>query len=109
MMRFIRKGKITPKFISLVEILEKINKVAYRLALLICMDHIYNEFHVLLLCKYMRALSHILRTNELKSTKDLAYQEQMIKILDGKVKMLQNKQIPLVKILKRNKKGEEVI
>lgn len=51
--RFGRKGKPAFIFIGPFEILERIGKVAYCLALLANMDCIHNMFHVLLLHKYI--------------------------------------------------------
>lgn len=62
-------------FINLFEILEKISKVAYKLALLASMDHIQNVFYVSLVRKYVGDPSHVLRINDLKLIKYLLYEE----------------------------------
>lgn len=101
-MRFERKEKLTSKFISPFEILERISKVAYILAISSSMDRIYNVFHLLLFRKYMGDSSHILRTYKIKLIKDLMYEKQLMKILNNK--NAPNKQIPLVKVFWRNQK-----
>lgn len=68
------------------------------------MGHIPNVLYVSLLHKYAEDQSHVLKTKKLELTKNLIFEECLIKILDRKVKVLQNKQIPLVKVLWRNQK-----
>lgn len=45
MMRFVKKGKLSPRYIGPFEILEKVGKVAYRLALLPSLAKVHNVFH----------------------------------------------------------------
>ncbi len=51
-LRFGRKGKLSPKFISPYEVIERVGPVAYRLALPPKLDKIYNVFHVSMLRRY---------------------------------------------------------
>ena len=48
-LRFGRKGKLSPRFIGPYEIIERIGLVAYRLALPPELDRIHNIFHVSML------------------------------------------------------------
>jgi len=96
-MRFGRKGKLAPRFIGPFKILEKVGKVAYRLALPLSMDRVHNVFHISLLRKL----------DEVELKEDLAYEEQPVQILDRKIKELRNKTILLVKVLWKNHKVEE--
>ncbi|KAA3463116.1 pol protein [Gossypium australe] len=59
-LRFDRKGKLSPRFIGPYEILERIGLVAYRLALPLELDQIHNVFHVLMLRRYRFDPSHVL-------------------------------------------------
>ncbi|KAA3470140.1 integrase [Gossypium australe] len=47
--RFGKKGKLSPKFIGSYEGLERIEPISYPLALLPELDRIHNVFHVLML------------------------------------------------------------
>ena len=57
--RFEKRGKLSPRFIGSFEILEKVNTVAYRLALLPCMSGVHEVFHVSMVLKYTPDLAHV--------------------------------------------------
>ena len=50
--RFGKRGKLSPRFIGPSEILERVGTVAYRLALPLSMSGVYEVFHVPMLQKY---------------------------------------------------------
>ncbi|KAK8985770.1 hypothetical protein V6N11_021623 [Hibiscus sabdariffa] len=98
-LRFGKKGKLTPRYIGPFEVLEKVDPVAYRLALPPQFDKIHNVFHVSMLRRYRSDPSHILEPDEVKLNPDLSYEEVHVVILDREVKRLRNKNISLVKVL----------
>ena len=51
-MRFGKKGKLAPRFIGPFEVLQQIDKVAYRLALPPQLSLVHDVFHVCMLRKY---------------------------------------------------------
>ncbi|XP_073038265.1 uncharacterized protein, partial [Primulina eburnea] len=53
-----RKGKLSPRFIGPLEILERIGTLAYRVALPPALSGVHNVFHVSMLRKYMSNPSH---------------------------------------------------
>ena len=107
LMRFGKKGKLSPHFIGPIEILERVGKVAYKLALPLSLASIHNVFHVSMLKKYVQNLSHVLNYKQLELGLDLSYEKQPIQILDREEKQLRNRKIPLVKVLWKNHSVEE--
>ena len=106
-MRFGKKGKLSPSYVGPFEIIERIGKVAYRLALSPDLSAVHNVFHVSMLKKYVPDPSHVLTEEPIEVHEDLTYEEKPVNIFDRQYKILRNKVIPLVKVLWRNQKIEE--
>ncbi|KAL0546427.1 hypothetical protein IC582_016335 [Cucumis melo] len=106
-LRFKRRGKLSPRFVGPFEILERIGPVAYRLALPPSLSTVHNVFHVSMLRKYVSDPSHVVDYEPLEIDENLSYTEQPIEVLAREVKMLRNREIPLVKVLWRNHRVEE--
>ena len=106
-MRFGKKGKLSPRYIGPFEILERVGFFAYRLALPSNLEKIHNVFHVSLLRKYMPDSSHVLTVEPVELGANLTYEEQPVQILDRKEQVLRTKKIPLVKVLWRNQNVKE--
>ena len=96
--RFSKKGKLGPRYTGPFKILNKVGKVAYRLALPPATAAVHDVFHVSMLRKYIADPVHILTYQEMEITKDLNHEVQPEKILDRSEKQLRNKKIPLVKM-----------
>ena len=105
-MRFWRKGKLSPRFIGPYEVIEKVDPMAYRLALPPELEKIQNVFHVSMLRRYTDP-SHVVSSEIIELRADLTHEEEPVEILARDVKELRNKRIPLVKELWRNHKTEE--
>ncbi|KAL0534055.1 hypothetical protein IC582_028332 [Cucumis melo] len=106
-LRFERRGKLSPRFLGPFEILERIGPVAYRLALPPSLSTVHDVFHVSMLRKYVPDPSHVVDYEPLEIDENLSYVEQPVEILAREVKTLRNKEIPLVKVLWRNHRIEE--
>ncbi|KAL0539815.1 hypothetical protein IC582_024036 [Cucumis melo] len=106
-LRFERKGKLSPRFVGPFEILERIGPVAYRLALPPSLSTVHDVFHVSMLRKYVPDPSHVVDYEPLEIDENLSYVEQPVEVLAREVKTLRNKEIPLVKVLWRNHRVEE--
>ena len=106
-LRFERRGKLSPRFVGPFEILERIGPVAYRLALPPSLSTVHDVFHVSMLRKYVPDPSHVVDYEPLEIDENLSYTEQPVEILAREVKTLRNKEIPLVKVLWRNHRVEE--
>ncbi|XP_063942643.1 uncharacterized protein LOC135150309 [Daucus carota subsp. sativus] len=105
--RFGKKGKLSPRYIRPFEILRRVGKVAYELALPPQMEHIHNVFHVSMLKKYNPDSKHVIEYEPVELETDLSYVEMPVEILDRKEKVLRNKVVNLVRVLWRNPKVEE--
>ena len=86
MLRFGKKGKLSPRFIGPYENLESIGPVAYRLALPPELAKLHNVFHVSMLWRYCFDESHILPVQEIQVKEDLSYDEEQKAILAREVK-----------------------
>ena len=98
-LRFGKKGKLSLRFIGSYEILERNGPMAYRLALPLEFTKLHNVFHVSMLRRYHSDGSHILPIQVVQVQADFSYKEEPKAILAREVKQLQNKQVPLVKVL----------
>ena len=107
MVRFGKRGKLSPSYIGPFEIVERISPVAYRLDLPEKLSRVHNVFHISMLRKYISDPSHVLETPEIELRDDLSYEEQPVQILGRGEKELCNKTISLMKVLWRNPLVEE--
>ena len=106
-LRFGQKGKLSPRFIGPYEILKCVGPMVYRLALPPKLAKLQDVFHVSMLRRYRSDESHILPVQEIQVQEDLSYDEEPKAILAREVKLLRNKQAPLVKVLWQHHGREE--
>ncbi|KAL4016694.1 hypothetical protein IC575_024351 [Cucumis melo] len=106
-LRFEKKGKLSPRFVGPFEILKRIGPVAYRLALPPSFSAVHDVFHVSMLRKYVADLTPVVDFQPLQINENLSYEEQPVEILAREVKRLRNRGIALVKVLWRNHGVEE--
>ena len=104
MMRFGKKEKFNPRFIRPFEIFERIEMIAYKLALSLDLASVNNVFHVSMLKKFVSDPSHVLTQEPIGAHEDLTYEKKSVIIVDKQDKMLRskvlrNKVIPIVKVL----------
>ncbi|KAJ8768423.1 hypothetical protein K2173_021576 [Erythroxylum novogranatense] len=90
-LRFGKKGKLSPRYVGPYEILERIGPLAYRLALPPELSHIHDVFHVSMLRRYRSDPSHVIQVTEVQLRDNLSYEEIPVEILDTKEKVLVNK------------------
>ena len=96
-MRFGKRGKLSPRYVGPYEILERIGDVAYRVALPPTLA-VHDVFHVSMLRKYIHDPSHVLDVAQLPVSDELEYEEKPIKVLDTKEHQLRNRTIKYVKV-----------
>ncbi|KAK2401008.1 hypothetical protein QL285_050644 [Trifolium repens] len=104
--RALKAKKLTPKFIGPYQILERIGKVAYRIALPPVLSLIHDVFHVSQLRKYTPDPSHVITPDDIQLRDDLSFEVPPIKIADRKMKRLRTKEIPLVKVIWNEATGD---
>ena len=97
-LRFGKQGKLSPRYIRPYEITERVEPLAYRLALPSELSKLHDVFHVSMLRRYRSDPSHVIQEPEVELSEDLTYQEQPIEILDRMVRKLRSKEIPMVKV-----------
>ena len=107
-MRFGRKGKLSPRYIGPFEVLGRRGEVAYELVLPSELSQLHPIFHVSMLRKYVPDPSHVIEYQPLDIQPNLTYEEKPIHILDRKEQILRNKVISYVKVLKHNGSLEEI-
>ena len=88
MVRFGKRGKLSPRYIGPFEIVERVGPVAYRLDLPEELSRVHNVFHISMLRKYIPDPSHVLEAPEIKLRDDLSYEEQPVQILGREEKEL---------------------
>ncbi|XP_028121771.1 uncharacterized protein LOC114318995 [Camellia sinensis] len=91
-------GKLAARYIGPYEIIEKINPVAYRVALPPDMKHVHNVFHVSILRGYLRDHFHVIEPTHVLLSDDYTYEELPIQIVNRRIKKSRNKDISLVKV-----------
>ncbi|KAH9685255.1 Endonuclease [Citrus sinensis] len=106
-LRFGKRGKLSPRYIGPYEIVERIGPLAYRLALPPELSRIHDVFHVSMLRKYIYDPSHVLSKQPIQLKEDLTYEEEPVEILEEKHQVLRSKTIPLVKVRWKNHTKEE--
>lgn len=106
-MRFGKKGKLSPRFVRPFDILERVGDLTYKLALPPALSGVHDVFHVSMLRKYVHDPSHVVDYQPLTLEKDFTYVEEPIKILDYKEQELRNRKIHMVKMLWKNHNTEE--
>ncbi|KAL6332469.1 hypothetical protein AAG906_008497 [Vitis piasezkii] len=97
-MRFGRKGKLSPRFVGPFEILERVGTLAYKVALPPSLSKVHNVFHVSTLRKYIYDPSHVVELEPIQIFEDLTYEEVPVQIVDVMDKVLQHTVVKLVKV-----------
>ncbi|KAK1422205.1 hypothetical protein QVD17_25165 [Tagetes erecta] len=106
--RFRKRGKLSPRFIGPFQIIARVRSVAYRLELPPELSGIHNTFHVSHLRKCLVDETSHVPLNDIVIDDRLNYVEEPVAILDWKVKKLRNKEINQVMVQWKHRKGSDI-
>ena len=98
-MRFGKRGKISPRYIRPFKVLKRVGTIAYRLALLPSLSSVHEVFHVFMLQKYTPNPTHVVDWGELVVDVDGTFKERLVRIMDMRDHVLRGKTMRLVKVL----------
>ncbi|GKF26053.1 putative reverse transcriptase domain-containing protein [Tanacetum coccineum] len=105
--RFGKKGKLSPRFIGPFEIIKKIGPVAYRLDLPEELDGVHDTFHVSNLKKCLADPILQAPLDEIQVDAKLNFVEEPMEILEREFKKLKRSRIVSVKVRWNSKRGPE--
>ncbi|XP_057990576.1 uncharacterized protein LOC131172957 [Hevea brasiliensis] len=74
-MKFKKKGKLTPRYIGPFEITDRVRIVAYQFELPPSLSHVRPVFHIFMLSKYIPDPSHVLQPDTVELNEDLTFKE----------------------------------
>ena len=86
--RFYRRGKLSPRFIEPFEILKRVGTIAYRLALQPSMSSVHEVFHISMLRKYTPDPVHVVNWGEITVDTDGTFKEGLVCIMDSRDQVL---------------------
>ncbi|WMV25355.1 hypothetical protein MTR67_018740 [Solanum verrucosum] len=105
-MRFGKKGKLSPRYVGPYKILKRNGKVAYELELPAELAAVHPVFHISLLKKCVGDPASVVPLESVAVRDSLSYEDVPVKILDRQVRRLRNKEAASVKVLWRSQSVE---
>ena len=105
--RFGKRGKLSPRYIRPFEVLKRLGTVAYRLALRPSLLSVHEVFLVSMLRKYTPNLTHIVDWGELVVDSNGTFEEGPVRIMDSREQVLRGNIVRLVKVLWQHRGVEE--
>nr|GEX23305.1 putative reverse transcriptase domain-containing protein [Tanacetum cinerariifolium] len=96
--RFGKRGKLSPRYIGPFEIIERIGLAAYKLELPEKLSGIHNTFHVLNLKKCLTDENLVIPLEEVQLEDKFHFIEEPVEIMGREVKQLKQSRIPIVKV-----------
>ena len=98
MVRFGKRGKLSPRNIRPFKVLEKVGTVAYRLTLQPSLSGVHAVFHVSMLQKYTLDPTHMVDWGDLVVDANGTFKEGPLRIMDNRDQVLRGKTVRLVKV-----------
>ena len=106
-MKFWKKGKLSPKYVGPYKILKRVGKVSYELELTAELAAVHPVFHISLLKKCLGDLASVVSLESVAVKYSLSYEDVQVEILDCQVRRLTNKEVASFKVLWRSQSVEE--
>nr|GEY17827.1 reverse transcriptase domain-containing protein [Tanacetum cinerariifolium] len=105
--RFGKRGKLSPRYIGPFEIIERISPMAYKFELPEKLHGIHNMFHVSNLKKCLADKNLVILIEEIQLYGKLHFIKKSVEIMDREVKQLKQSRIPIVKVRWNSRRGPE--
>ena len=96
-MRFCKKGKLSPRYVGLYEILQRVGKVAYDLTIPCEFSSVHSVLHVYNLKTCIGDPESILSIDCIGVEENLSYVEVPVEIIYRQVNKLRNKEVDSVR------------
>ncbi|XP_049371090.1 uncharacterized protein LOC125836041 [Solanum verrucosum] len=106
-MRFGRKGRLSPRYIGPFEIVERIGEMAYQLALPPGLSGVHPVFHSSMLKKYHQGGAHVIQWDSVLLDQNLTFEEEPVTILDRQIQKLRSKEIASIKVQWKHRPVDE--
>ncbi|KAK1424442.1 hypothetical protein QVD17_19772 [Tagetes erecta] len=105
--RFIKRGKLAPRYIGPFKIVARVGKVAYKLELPETLKGVHDTFHVSNLRKCLADPNQAVPLEDVQVSEKLYFSERPVKILDTQERKLRKKRIRLVLVQWEGQRGPE--
>ncbi|XP_076904372.1 uncharacterized protein LOC143559794 [Bidens hawaiensis] len=105
--RFGKKGKLSPRYVRPFKIIKRVGTVAYQLELPLELSGIHDVFHVSNLKKCLSDESLIFPVEDIRVDDKLRFIEEPAEAMDWKIQKLRRNRIKLVKVRWNSKLGHE--
>ena len=79
-MRFGKRGKLSPRYIGPLDVLKRVGEVAYELAFPLGLSRVHPVFHVSMLKAYHGDRNYIIRWDSVLLDENLSYEEEPVAI-----------------------------
>ena len=86
--RFGKRGKLSPRYIGPFEVLKRVGTFAYWLVLPPNLSGVHVVFHVSMLRKYTLDPTHVVDYGELPVDADRTFEEERVRIMDSRDQVL---------------------
>ena len=105
--RFDKRGKLAPRCIGPFEVLERVDTVAYRLALPPSLSGVHEVFHVSMLRKYTPDPGHVVDWGEITVDTNGTFKDGPVRILNSRDQVFRSKTVRLVKVFWQHRGVED--